>query len=367
MANGMHREWNLNWPDAGACDFPHDPDAAPDREPLFWSPRFQPQAVKLVPAEPDETASQPTVVLAHLDGLDLRRAADGWHGIWQADGVEHQFWLSQSVPDAAAFYAVELPLDDFMELRAHAARRFWRSIKGRTPGPDFRNMPAQLRQWHILSLRALDARLLEAAGVSYGVLEEESCWGEGLIHGGGMTETWAIWKLEKVEELEQTLGGDCSRTILTICPHCKDTIGTQYKHLGKHFSGVVSHVSYLAALVESGKLKIEKKAEEMAAHHPCKTIHNDEHGTMDSLLAVDNSAPGYELLQSTHALLPEATEIILAPTESLRVAPQASVTVDGTAVSTTFTEVGHGLWATSVVSGTIDVQVVLEDLAGNVQ
>ena len=88
---------------------------------------------------------------------------------------------------------------------------------------------------------------------------------------------------------------------------------------------------------------------------------------MDSLLAVDNSAPGYELLQSPHALLPEATEIILAPTESLRVAPQASVTVDGTAVSTTFTEVGHGLWATSVVSGTIAVQVVLEDLAGNVQ
>jgi subtilisin family serine protease len=89
--------------------------------------------------------------------------------------------------------------------------------------------------------------------------------------------------------------------------------------------------------------------------------------TMDSLLAADNSAPGYDLLQSPHALLPEATEIILAPTESLGAPPQASATVDGTAVFTTFTEVGHGLWATSVVSGTIVVQVVLEDLAGNVQ
>ena len=88
--------------------------------------------------------------------------------------------------------------------------------------------------------------------------------------------------------------------------------------------------------------------------------------TMDSLLAADNSAPGYDLLQSPHALLPEATELILAPTESLGATPQASVTVDGTAVSTTFTEVSHDLWATSVVSGTIDVQVVLEDLAGNV-
>lgn len=164
----MRPSWKPS-PDAGVCDFPHDPDAAPDRDPLFWSPRFKPQAVKLVPTEPDETVSQPIVVLAHLDGLDLRRAADGWHGIWRADGVEHQFWLSQSVPDAAAFYAVKLPLDDFMELRVHAARRFWRSLKGRTPGPDFRNMPAQLRHWHILSLRALDARL---HGESYRTIAE---------------------------------------------------------------------------------------------------------------------------------------------------------------------------------------------------
>lgn len=129
------------------------------------------------------------------------------------------------------------------------------------------------------------ARLLEAAGVTYGVLEEETCWGEGLIHGGGLTETWPVWKLEKVEELEESLGGDCGRTILTICPHCKDTIGTQYKHLGKHFSGVVSHISFLADLVSSGKLKIEKQAEDVAVHHPCKTIHNDEHGTLDELLS----------------------------------------------------------------------------------
>jgi hypothetical protein len=122
-----------------------------------------------VPADSTDGTSAPTVVLAHLDGLDLRRAADGWHGIWQADGVEHQFWLPESVQDAAAFYAVMLPMDDFMELRAHAARRFWRALKGRTPGSDFRDIPDQLRQWHILSLRALDARL---GGESYRAIAE---------------------------------------------------------------------------------------------------------------------------------------------------------------------------------------------------
>lgn len=83
------------------------------------------------------------MTLAHLSGLDLRHAADGWHGIWHIGGVTHQFWLPQAVPDAPAFYGTFLPMDDFYDLRAHAARRLWRSIKGRSPGPDFRTMPAQ--------------------------------------------------------------------------------------------------------------------------------------------------------------------------------------------------------------------------------
>ncbi len=112
----------------------------------------------LKPVEHHEGATEPIVMLAHLDGLDLRHADDGWHGVWQVDGVTHQFWLLEAAPDAAAFYTATLPMDSFLELRAHAARRFWRSLNGRAPGPDFRTMPAQLRHFHILSLRALDAR-----------------------------------------------------------------------------------------------------------------------------------------------------------------------------------------------------------------
>lgn len=112
----------------------------------------------LSPVNNKDDDTEPVLTLAHLDGLDMRLAADGWHGIWQADGVAHQFWLPVAVPDTAAFYAVTLPMDAFLELRAHAVRRFWRSLNGRAPGPDFRAIPAQLRQWHILSLRALDAR-----------------------------------------------------------------------------------------------------------------------------------------------------------------------------------------------------------------
>lgn len=133
--------------------FPCDPDAPHDRQLPIWSPRLQPQAVRLLPVEDHDT--EPIVTLAHLDGLDLRHAADAWHGLWemggvahQLGGVAHQFWLSEAVPDVAALYSVSLPMDSFLELRAHAARRLWRSLNGRAPGPDFRAVPTQLRQWH---------------------------------------------------------------------------------------------------------------------------------------------------------------------------------------------------------------------------
>ena len=57
----------------------------------------------LSPVEQDAAETKPLVALAHLDGLDLRRAADGWHGVWQVGDIAHQFWLPDAVPDAAAF------------------------------------------------------------------------------------------------------------------------------------------------------------------------------------------------------------------------------------------------------------------------
>lgn len=98
-------------------------------------------------------------MLAELDGLELRHAPDGWHGLWSVNGITHQIWLPEGRPDATSCYAAILPLDAFLELRAHAARRFWRSLAGRPPGPPPDVLPDQRRHWHILSLRALDARL----------------------------------------------------------------------------------------------------------------------------------------------------------------------------------------------------------------
>ncbi len=135
------------------------------------------------------------------------------------------------------------------------------------------------------------ARLLEAAGVKYGVLEEESCWGEGVLHGGGIMEDWPFYKMERVEELSAALDEKHERTILTICPHCRDNIGTQLsaaaESMGKsRFANVVSHIRFLHNLTAEGKLSVVPRPDEVAVHHPCKTIHNDESADFDALLKV---------------------------------------------------------------------------------
>ena len=108
----------------GGCDFPRDPKLPPDRQSLFWIPSLQPEAVLLAPAPPTLETASTLMALPHLRDLDLQHADDGWHGVWQADGVTHQFWLLEAPPDAETTYVVTLPLDALFELRAHAARRW---------------------------------------------------------------------------------------------------------------------------------------------------------------------------------------------------------------------------------------------------
>jgi len=127
-------------------------------------------------------------------------------------------------------------------------------------------------------------KLLDAAGVKWGILEEEQCWGEGLLHGGGLMEDWPLWAQDRIEFLTESLGGDQDRAILTICPHCRDTIQTQYRAFGADFSNVRLHTPYLANLVKNGRLELEAKPLAAAIHIPCKVFHNDEDREMTSLL-----------------------------------------------------------------------------------
>lgn len=153
----------------GGFDFPVDPRVPADEASLFWMPDLQPEAILIQPTPPGEAGDVRPLQLSNLPGVDLRNAGDDWHAVWRHGGNDHQFWLKALPPRVCAGYVVVLPLDALFELRAHAARRFWRALAGLPPGGSLRPLPETTRQRHILMLRALDARL---TGASYRTIAE---------------------------------------------------------------------------------------------------------------------------------------------------------------------------------------------------
>jgi hypothetical protein len=71
--------------------------------------------------------------------------------------VEHRVWL-KGPPTIGANYVTELPFDDDFDARAYAARRLWRAMNGRTPGPAFHELSKPRRERLSAAIRALDAR-----------------------------------------------------------------------------------------------------------------------------------------------------------------------------------------------------------------
>ena len=75
----------------------------------------------------------------------MRRAADGWHAVLRIGAVDHRVW-SKDPPVLGASYAAELPFDGDFGARAYAARRLWRAMNGRAPGPAFHQLSKQRRE-----------------------------------------------------------------------------------------------------------------------------------------------------------------------------------------------------------------------------
>jgi hypothetical protein len=103
-----------------------------------------------------------------LTAAQVRRAADGWHVVLRIDALEHRIWSKQP-PLLGASYVAELPFDGDLEARAYAARRLWRAMNGRAPGPPFHQLSKQRRERLSAAIRALDAH---RAGGSYRIIAE---------------------------------------------------------------------------------------------------------------------------------------------------------------------------------------------------
>jgi hypothetical protein len=143
-----------------------DPAGSSQDQAIFWAPEVLPTIVPIVRST---AASSGNVFgLAAMSAGEIRQASDGWHVLLRIRGLEHRLWLKER-PVAESAYAAELPFDQDFEIRAHAARRLWRTLNGRPAGPAFHELSPQRRQRLALALRALDGRI---EGNSYRAVAE---------------------------------------------------------------------------------------------------------------------------------------------------------------------------------------------------
>lgn len=111
-------------------------------------------------------------------------------------------------------------------------------------------------------------KILNKIGIDFAVLgTEESCTGDPAKRAGNefLFQTQAMMNIE-------VLNGYEIKTIVTICPHCFNTIKNEYPSLGGNYK-VLHHSQYLQQLIDQGKLVIEGneafKGKRITFHDPC--------------------------------------------------------------------------------------------------
>jgi Fe-S oxidoreductase len=116
------------------------------------------------------------------------------------------------------------------------------------------------------------ARLMQMAGVKFATLgPEENCNGDPARRMGAEY----VYQMLAEQAIGQ-LNEHGVRKIVTICPHCFNTMFNEYPQFGGNFE-VIHHTEYLAQLVEEGRLKPDSEvAEKITYHDPCYLArHND--------------------------------------------------------------------------------------------
>ncbi len=108
-------------------------------------------------------------------------------------------------------------------------------------------------------------QVLQAAGVSWGVLQRESCCGEPARRAGN-----EYLYLQLAEELTTKFKESGVRNIVSCCPHCTTTLDKDYRQTGAYAElgiRVVHHTELLLELLP--KLPLKRSAKSISYHDPC--------------------------------------------------------------------------------------------------
>ncbi len=106
------------------------------------------------------------------------------------------------------------------------------------------------------------AKLLKLAGVSFGILgNEEKCTGDPARRAGNEYLAQML-----IQENIKTFSKYNVKKIITICPHCFNTLKNEYPDFGGNYE-VYHHVEFLEKLLIEGRLKITKQIDKKVTYH----------------------------------------------------------------------------------------------------
>jgi Fe-S oxidoreductase len=137
------------------------------------------------------------------------------------------------------------------------------------------------------------AKLLQRAGVDFAVLgPSEKCTGDPARRSGN-EYIFQMLAMQNVEALN-AMG---VKKIITLCPHCFNTLNNEYPQLDGHYE-VVHHSQLLELLISSGKLHLDDATlEERVVYHDSCYLgrHNDVYGAPRNVIG---SLKGIQIVEA---------------------------------------------------------------------
>ncbi len=135
------------------------------------------------------------------------------------------------------------------------------------------------------------ASVLKRAGVDFAILgDEETCTGDPARRMGNEY----LYQILAQQNIE-TMNSYNVKRVVTICPHCFNTIKNEYPHLGADFE-VVHYTEFVDDLIEKGRIKPLAPVETKIAYHDSCYLgrHN---GIYDQPRRIAQAIPGVELVE----------------------------------------------------------------------